>query len=265
MVPATPRGFVWVTPEILIRRFVPEAPFVKSSFRERLRQAPILGRSGRGDTRLLQMGGMELAVRAYRHGGLAGGLLGRRFIPAGRAVKEVEVSESARDLGVATPEVIGIFFEEAGFRSPVLLTRRVPGVPLPAFVRSEGTRSLIRPLASAVQTLFRAGLHHRDLNLGNFLVERGDPPKVEVLDLDGARILHPLPLEIKRRMLARLCRSYRKLGTLGLLDNRRGDLLRFLSAISMLDPTLRPVVRSLPAVFPLHRLFWRRPSPGSDR
>jgi 3-deoxy-D-manno-octulosonic acid kinase len=63
----------------------------------------------------------------------------------------------------------------------------------------------------AVRFMHDAGLYHTDLNLRNLLVDR-DRRHVFVIDFDRAQVFdEPVPPALRRRNVARLLRSIRKL------------------------------------------------------
>ena len=153
-------------------------------------------------------------LRRYRHGGLLGSLLGSRFWHEKRFVQELRVSEYLRERGVRTPEVLALHWKrgKGGGVHGWILTREIPeALNLAQWIRSGGwairqeRRRLLELVADALAGFHRAGGVHRDLNLGNLLLEQNR--RIFILDLDRATIRAPLTLGQRASNLLRLYRS----------------------------------------------------------
>ncbi len=120
-------------------------------------------------------------VRLYAHGGALGGLLGTRFLGAGRMLEEFRVHLHALRRGVPTCVPVALRIERHGpLVTAHYVTRkvvdavdlvdfvdRIPTCPLP------GAERLARSVADAVAGMHDAGILHADLNLRNLLVAQG--------------------------------------------------------------------------------------------
>jgi len=173
---------------------------------------------------------------------LRGGWLARlnrvRHASARRFMRELDVGRRADDAGCPVLAAVGVVLRrarpgvEAWSMSPYLEGARDLSLELRSLTDPVDRERLLERALAAVEILYRLGLHHRDLNLGNVLV--GGPhawaePVVRVIDLDRARWFgRPLPRHVGRRITARFERSWRKvLGTEGAVaSSRRGELYR---------------------------------------
>jgi len=170
--------------------------------------------------------------------------MGGRFWRNHRFVEELLVSEYLRKQGVLTPEILAVCWKRArgaGFHGWIL-TREIPdAINLIQWFRAGGSaqltekRKILDLVARALAEFHRAGVMHRDLNMGNLLLERGN--RVVVLDLDGAAIRSPLTTSERASNLLRLYRSFAKVSDqvnpLSLQDRRR-----FLAIYCENDPRL---------------------------
>jgi 3-deoxy-D-manno-octulosonic acid kinase len=173
-----------------------------------------------------------LIVRAYRRGGFVRHFLRDLYWDRPpRPLAEVVATETARQRGVPTIEVLGAcvrwvnhilyrgFFisrEAEGFHNLWEWLQMRPTGP----TRS----STLTAVARAIVTMHDAGIVHADLNLTNILVHPRHPsPHVLLLDFDRARVLsRPVPRSQRERTLRRLQRSFQKLnpdGTLYTVDD----------------------------------------------
>lgn len=223
--------------------------------------------------------GCEYAlVRHYRRGGLLGRFLGDCYRGAGRFFEEARVTERARALGVAVPEVLGVRAEKVGcgwYRGD-LATRQIPGsLDLADYLAAGRERGIwpadplrgkvVRKLAELLRRMHDAGIVHGDLNVKNLLL-RVEPDgagagavQAFVVDLDKARIIPSVPARLRAENMLRLYRSLEKQGFAGSPVGRR-DRMMFVRAYGFGD---RSMVRELAKHLRrgarglwLHRLAW---------
>lgn len=225
--------------------------------------------AGRGAlARIALTGSPSLVLKRMRRGGMAGPLWGDRFPGLRRLFANLEIPIEARRRGIATP-------------APVLLVA-APGPPglwraWLGVEQVEGGRDLdhrlrngppvtreeIAAVIELVRRMHDAGIDHRDLNLGNLLLRRGDTgrPEALVVDLDRAVAREgPLPFRARQRALRRLERSYvKRFGESGPLAGEGPAAWHRLYAGADVELARRlergrPLGRVLLA---LHRLGWR--------
>lgn len=153
-------------------------------------------------------------LRRYRHGGLLGPLMGGWFWHRKRFVEELCVSEYLRERGVPTPEVLALYWRrvKGGGLHGWILTREIPAAlnlaqwtKSGAWVLRQERRRLLELVADALAGFHQAGGIHRDLNLGNLLLEQDR--RIVILDLDGATIRATLTPAQRASNLLRLYRS----------------------------------------------------------
>lgn len=143
---------------------------------------------------------IEVVVRGYRRGGLAGLVLPDIFNDARRPVNELALTEKGRASGVPLPEIIGLqlkwvlpFF----YRAKIVVKKIAETVTLEemlfSLVKEAGNRkelyikktNLIASLVKAIRQLHNAGINHRDLNIRNILIKRaGLDFTAYIIDLD---------------------------------------------------------------------------------
>lgn len=188
---------------------------------ETVAERPPGGATGRGPRGVVDLGGGErVLVKQCLRGGLLANVNPSLYFSTSRFVDELRVGQAAAEAGCQVVPAVG-----------TVLCRCGPGVRAwmmaPYLDRSsdlyeallgagpEESRAVFRQAMGVVAQAFGAGLHHRDLNLGNVLVRdpgEGRPREVFLVDLDRARWLErPLPPAVRRRVIERFDRSWRKL------------------------------------------------------
>jgi 3-deoxy-D-manno-octulosonic acid kinase len=166
-------------------------------------------------------------IRRYRRGGFVRHFLHETYwaywnSPL-RPLAELEATQTARQRGVPTGEVLGACVEwcSLGLYRGLLISRTADGFVnwwewLQAQPSQYERQQVATTAAQVVAQLHAVGIEHADLNLTNILVRfSGDtPPQATVLliDFDRARIF-PRPLQQNRceQNLRRLRRSINKL------------------------------------------------------
>jgi len=243
---------------------------------QRLERATPVAR-GRGDVALWPLAGRpERAVlRRYAHGGLAAGLLGHLLWGQGRAVRELAMTERAREADVAAPVALAAVVERlfGPVCRAVLVTAEVQAAEdMVHFCRrladeqpraaAGAKRRAIIQAARQVRGLHQAGIEHADLHLKNLLVHPGPDGKVRVaiIDFDGARQRPPETHAFRLRNLMRLARSARKVRAARQLLTVR-DRLRFLREYLRGEPEADSIrqdwIPRLAQSGRLHERWWR--------
>jgi hypothetical protein len=195
---------------------------------EQLRQSQISNRTGVGNRAsgfsLSFKPGQELFVRRCRRGGFVRFLLDDLYLGfKTRPLAELALAVQAWRRGLPVAEPVGAAVERVlpflyrGF----VLTRPLKGMTLWEFVRTDDEplvrRHAVEQARQSIEAIHQGGLFHNDLNLHNlFVTESGERLSVTVLDLDKALLFdRPLKPGLRRRNLARLSRSIRKLDPQG--------------------------------------------------
>jgi 3-deoxy-D-manno-octulosonic acid kinase len=175
---------------------------------------PRLGElQGRGPAIVAEIAGRACVVRHYRRGGAVANLLGDRYarLAQNRVLRELQVSESARARGVATPVVAcAAWYTHGLFRRFDIATTFIPGSRDLAdvlFSDEPVPERSMRATVKLIRDMLRAGLVHNDLNLKNILVA---PDRAYILDLDRCRIEEGVSAAASEVMRERLLRSLNK-------------------------------------------------------
>jgi len=173
---------------------------------------------GRGSALLVQLEGLdgpiEAVLRRYRRGGFVARLSQDRYFYLGlektRSVREMRLLSTLHALGLRVPRPLWASVERVGLWTyrQTLMTQAIPKTkPLAHAVNEMGTADWDR-LAKALALCLDAGVYHPDLNANNVLVDRDH--QMWLIDFDRASLgATPRP---GRRMVARLCASFAKLG-----------------------------------------------------
>lgn len=175
---------------------------------------------GRGTALVLALGsGEEAVLKHFRRGGILGPVLGDYYWGRHpRPLQEIADSERLRAAGIRTPEILAahVRYLFPWLYQADLVTRRVPEAKDLAdfLVETRGSRRgrALQAVGRLVRRLERAGAHHPDLNLRNFLIEQS-PVGDEAWLIDLDRLSWPESVDDGTRVahLARILRSYRKI------------------------------------------------------
>ena len=176
--------------------------------------------SGRGPTAVVELpsGATRLRLKQMRRGGTLAALWRERYLGVSRLLGNLTLPDEAVLRGIATPAPVALLLQPGPpgfFRAWIAFENLDRAEDLCSVLLSERPP---RPheytaLAELVRRLHERGIEHRDLNLGNLLLERRqeEGARAWVVDLDRAR-LHagPVPPRRRRAVLERLLRSYFK-------------------------------------------------------
>jgi hypothetical protein len=182
---------------------------------------PSGGASGRGPRAVIPIeGGLEVLVKQCLRGGWIARWNRSWYASPRRFLRELEVGRRAEAAGCPVLPAVGAVLIRAGagvraWSMSIYLPRARDLAEATAELPDPEPRErLLEAALRAIDALHRAGLHHRDLNLGNVLVRPGAEAAVfdvRIVDLDRARWLgRPLPPRIANRVVARFERSWCK-------------------------------------------------------
>lgn len=207
-----------------------------------------------------------LVVKQVLHGGLFG-----RFNPEGhrgpgRLLRELAITEEARNRGVPVPEMAYLAWTVARPRRLFLATVRVTASRNLAELLSNEPpgdlrRQSLAAAAVALREMHDAGMVHADLNLSNVMVsELTGRPEGFVLDLDRSTFPSTLGDRHRAANLVRLLRSLEKAEHLAAqvgVQERARFLRDYCGGTGSSYRTLRRLVRRRARWFALHRLAWK--------
>ncbi len=174
------------------------------------------GRGGVGAYDL--MPGLHVVLRPYRRGGLVRHFSRQLYCGVSpRPLRELRVTAHLRALGVPTlePLAAGVRWVLPGCYRGALVSRELPlAVNLWQYLRAVEAperEQVCRDAAAVTRRFHDAGAVHPDLNLQNYLVQRG-PRGREVLIIDCDRVrLRRVTTRDREAAFARICRSIRRL------------------------------------------------------
>ena len=211
-------------------------------------------RRGRGTTPSVAVNpGQRMILRRYQHGGTLAGLMGKNFLGPSRALNELEVTARAEASGAPVPHVLClVLWPVMGpLWSAMIGTREESQVEdLFEFLTKLDDRATrrcsLRQVGSAIRRLHDAGVEHRDLQLRNILVRKGEPPEIVLVDLDRARFhaRGTMPPGCRAANLGRLARSAVKTGLWGSPQLGRRELAALVGGYSAGNRRLRAELRA---------------------
>ncbi len=223
--------------------------------------------SGRGATaRVALADGTRLLLKKMRRGGLTAGLWRDRFPGRGRLVGNLTIPEETARRGVATARAVALLLERGPFhlyRGWLAVEEIAGACDLVSWIREGRPVAAVQGAMALVRTMHDRGIDHRDLNLGNLLVQTGDggETRVFVIDLDDAAIFAgAIPFRLRVRALHRLARSYAKsFGPAGPLGTDAVERLTRLYAgdDAALESRLLETRAMARLSIAVHRLSWR--------
>ena len=169
-------------------------------------------KKGRGEIRILSVGGKLLACRKYIHGGLLRGFTGNIFFSGKRAAVEMEIMMYLENHGFPVVRPYGYITKRNLCTKDLyfLTFFEENAVDLVEFLRSSGQTKrmrVIRDLARLFFELGRLGVYHPDLHLENMLITKKHG--LRFLDFDKA-CLKAVTRQDMERMFWRLNRFAEK-------------------------------------------------------
>lgn len=147
--------------------------------------------SGRTGPVMAEIPGMgAVVVKHYRRGGLVRHFVKDRYAGIGipRPLREYEMLETVRGLGVSSPEPLAWAVRGRLFYRAFLVTRRIEGARSLSEAGggdSDHCRAAVEKAAGQIRILIDSRIHHVDLHPGNVLLDAGG--QVHIIDFDKAR------------------------------------------------------------------------------
>lgn len=218
---------------------------------------------------ILLNNGQRVIIRKYHHGGIFGNFGKDLYLFGSRAFKELILTEEVRACGIPTSEPVCAIHQSIFpfFYKAYLLSLEIPDAhDLKRFLIEIGKelspqnliikRRIIRSIGSLVKKFHDNGFFHRDLQLKNILVSRG---QTFIIDFDRCYRKSQLSLKQKINNILRLKRSVEKWKRTGLPVTRTDQMRFFLSYIEG-DLTIRSSIKKAlhfyKLLYPIHQLSW---------
>jgi tRNA A-37 threonylcarbamoyl transferase component Bud32 len=137
-----------------------------------------------------------------------------RPLTGSKAIRSFRIAMILRDAGVATPRPLIAWDRDGGGTGPAsyFITEEIPeALTLRQILKSPGAietgrSTLLTELARLVRGMHDAGIWHRDLTIGNFLVapKPVDGNRIFLIDLSRAVHLGRIPLPLRFMDMARM-------------------------------------------------------------
>jgi hypothetical protein len=209
----------------------------------------------------------EIVAKQLVRGGLAGGLLRRRFLDPDRPLREAAAAEALAARGLLTPPVVAARATPAGglWVLEVATARLAARGDLLEVLRAGMPTGLPGVVGRTLRAAHDAGLRHRDLQVKNLLVldAPGHAPglgaqalALAILDLDRCSVGEPLDAGERVAALSRLARSLVKHDVLPRAAALR-EFARAAASDALPAPELlRRVARATARAVRIHRPLW---------
>jgi len=168
---------------------------------------------GRGQVLAVDTPSGPAVLRRFLRGGWVARWVTDRYLFFGyvrsRAFREFDLLQELFNRGLPVPEPLAALCDRSGLTyRAALITREIPGAQPLSELAEDLSSDDWAGLRATLDSFFKAGLRHPDLNAKNIL--RDHHGRWHLIDFDRARILHrpsdPYP------MIKRLKRSFGRLG-----------------------------------------------------
>ncbi len=236
---------------------------------------------GRGTSYLVKInrqGIKNIVIRHYYRGGLIGAwILGDLFLDFTRPINELIVTEQARAKGVSVPEILGLVINRVGgvfYRAEIIL-KEVPQTQnlnemFSGLMAQRASPEVLRltklelskALAGSIRLLHQSGIYHRDLNIGNVLIQKTNDNglKAYIIDFDKSKRFDDLRFKKRIQNLIRLNRSVEKWGWSGKIINN-SDRIRMVNKYLENEKVGRAqkvwLLKQCKRELILHSLWWK--------
>jgi 3-deoxy-D-manno-octulosonic acid kinase len=177
------------------------------------RAQPVRGQGGRGAAWFVRGEFGDGVLRHYRRGGWMARVSEDSYLWQGearvRSLREYQLLQSLRGLGLAVPAPIAAWYQRQGgrYRAAIIVERIAGASSFAAQVNAVGTAADWSAVGHEIGRCHRHGAHHADLNAHNLLLDGAGA--VFLIDWDKGR-LERASGHWCRRVLDRLQRSLRK-------------------------------------------------------
>ncbi len=213
----------------------------------------------------------RMIVKHYEHGGLFRKITRDIFLGNSRPFRELVVLELASQKGIPVPEVLAARVDRifGPFYKGEIVYKEIPDSAnlleylkrlneRPMGERISLKRKIINSLAQAIKKMHISGIYHADLNVKNVLIQnRGEAPRIYLVDFDCSKIKKNLPLRVRIKNLARFNRSCEKWKAPLTATDKLRFFLSYFKGDKLVEANLRKYIRRCSHFHWGHRLYWK--------
>lgn len=213
----------------------------------------------------------RMIVKHYEHGGLFRKITRDIFLGNSRPFRELAVLEVASQKGIPVPEVLAARVDRifGPFYKGEIVYKEIPDSAnlleylkrlneRPMGERISLKRKIINSLAQAIKKMHISGIYHADLNVKNVLIQnRGEAPRIYLVDFDCSKIKKNLFLRVRIKNLARFHRSCEKWKAPLTTTDKFRFFLSYFKGNKLVEANLRKYVRKCSHFHWGHRIYWK--------
>lgn len=213
----------------------------------------------------------RMIVKHYEHGGLFRKITRDLFLGNSRPFRELAVLEVASQKGIPVPEVLAARVDRifGPFYKGEIVYKEIPDSAnlleylkrlneRPMGERISLKRKIINSLAQAIKKMHISGIYHADLNVKNVLIQnRGEAPRIYLVDFDCSKIRKNLPLRVRIKNLARFNRSCEKWKAPLTATDKLRFFLSYFKGDKLVEANLRKYIRRCSHFHWGHRIYWK--------
>lgn len=213
----------------------------------------------------------RMIIKHYEHGGLFRKITRDIFLGNSRPFRELAILEAAGQKGIPVPEVLAARVDRifGPFHKGEIVYKEIPDSAnlleylkrlneRPMGERISLKRKIINSLAQAIKKMHISGIYHADLNVKNVLIQnRGEAPRIYLVDFDCSKIRKNLPLRVRIKNLARFNRSCEKWKASLTATDKLRFFLSYFKGDKLVEANLRKYIRRCSHFHWGHRIYWK--------
>jgi len=213
----------------------------------------------------------RMIIKHYEHGGLFRKITKDIFLGSSRPFRELAILEAAGQKGIPVPEVLAASVDRifGPFHKGEIVYKEIPDSAnlleylkglneRPMGEKISLKREIINSLAQAIKKMHTSGIYHADLNVKNVLIQnRGEAPRIYLVDFDCSKIKKNLSLRVRIKNLARFNRSCEKWKAPLTTTDKLRFFLSYVKGNRLVEANLRKYIRRCLHFHWGHRLYWK--------
>jgi 3-deoxy-D-manno-octulosonic acid kinase len=199
----------------------------------------------------------RMIIKHYEHGGLFRKITKDIFLGSSRPFRELAILEAAGQKGIPVPEVLAASVDRifGPFHKGEIVYKEIPDSAnlleylkglneRPMGEKISLKREIINSLAQAIKKMHTSGIYHADLNVKNVLIQnRGEAPRIYIVDFDCSKIKKNLSLRVRIKNLARFNRSCEKWKAPLTTTDKLRFFLSYVKGNRLVEVSLRKYIR----------------------